>query len=47
VYVYVILCFLCIVVPLPPGTYPFAVNNNDNDDYGDDDDNNNNLILVP
>jgi hypothetical protein len=26
----VILCFLCIVVPLPPGTYPLAVNNNNN-----------------
>jgi hypothetical protein len=24
----VILWFLCIVVPLPPGTDPFAVNNN-------------------
>ena len=26
----VILCFLCTVVPLPPGTYPLAVNNNNN-----------------
>jgi hypothetical protein len=35
----VILCFfLYIVVPLPPGTYPLAVNNDD-----DDDDNNNNV----
>ena len=32
--------FLCIVVPLPPGTNPFAVNDDDDDD--DDDDNNNN-----
>jgi hypothetical protein len=33
---------LCIVVPLPPGTYPLAVNDDDDDDYDDDDDNNNN-----
>jgi hypothetical protein len=33
----VILCYLCIVVPLPPGTYRLAVNDNN-----DDDDNNNN-----
>jgi hypothetical protein len=26
----VILCFVCIVVPLPPGTNPFAVNNSNN-----------------
>jgi hypothetical protein len=31
--------FLCIVVPLPQGTNPFAVNNNNDDD---DDNNNNN-----
>jgi hypothetical protein len=28
---------LCIVVPLPPGTYPLAVNNNNNN-------NNNNIV---
>jgi hypothetical protein len=33
---------LCTVVPLPPGTYPLAVNNDDDDDDDDDDDNNNN-----
>jgi hypothetical protein len=31
---------LCIVVPLPPGTYPLAVN--DDDDDNDDNNNNNN-----
>ena len=29
--------FLCVVVPLPPGTNPFAVNDNNN---------NNNIIVV-
>ena len=28
VYCIVLYCILCIVVPLPPGTYPLAVNNN-------------------
>jgi hypothetical protein len=37
-----ILCFLCIVVPLPPGTYPFTVNNNNNDDNNNNNNNNNN-----
>jgi hypothetical protein len=37
----VLFCVLClIVVPLAPGTNPFAVKINNNDD--DDDDNNNN-----
>jgi hypothetical protein len=39
----VILCFLCIVlcivVPLPPGTYPLAVNNNNNNNNNNSTDN--------
>jgi serine/threonine protein kinase len=37
----VILCFLCIVVPLPPGANPFAVSNNNNNNN-----NNNNVLQI-
>jgi hypothetical protein len=49
--VYVLFCFLfcllyntvlCIVIPLPPGTYPLAINNNNNNSNNN---NNNNKIF--
>jgi hypothetical protein len=34
-FVFFVYCIvLCIVVPLPPGTYPLAVNNNNNNKEG-------------
>jgi hypothetical protein len=41
-----ILCFLCIVVPLPPGTNPFVVNNSNSNNNNN---NNNNVccLLIP
>jgi frataxin-like iron-binding protein CyaY len=38
--------FLCIVVPLPPGTYQLAVHDDDDDDDDDDNNNNNNVLNV-
>jgi hypothetical protein len=42
----VLFCVLClIVVPLPPGTNPFAVEINDDDDDDDNNNNNNNKSI--
>jgi hypothetical protein len=44
-YSIVLYCVLCTVVPLPPGTYPLAVNNN-NSNNNNNNNNSNNMYVI-